>query len=120
MEVGHEGADTGEVVRAVRGQASALARYCLCGDLISFREEVEMPQLGTIQCSPTREDFAVVLVADDDVNVREVNREACITDWPNANECLFKSRHDVPSTWEVSWEVGDTMLGRCAGLLALA
>ena len=78
-----------------------------------------MPQFGTVDGTPAREDFSVFLVADDNVNVREVDREACITDWPNANECLFKSRHDVPCTGEVSWEIGDTKLGRRGGMVAL-
>ena len=47
MEVGHEGTDTGKVIRTVRGQTGALARQCLCGDLISFWEEIGMSQLGT-------------------------------------------------------------------------
>ena len=70
MEVGHEGGDTREVVRAVRGQTGALSRHGLRGDLVSFWEEVEVPQLAAVvECTPSGEDLAAGLVTDDDINV---------------------------------------------------
>ena len=79
-----------------------------------------MPELACVECASSREDVTPILVADNDVDVGKMDCEPSVADWPNANERLPESWHDVSRPREVGWEVGDAMLGRCAGELVLA
>ena len=79
-----------------------------------------MPQSWRLlRVTPSREDWALIGVMDDDVFRGERDGESSIANWANAGERLLEPRHGVSRPREGFGEVGDLVLGGRDGKLAL-